>query len=170
MKISGGHALTGFAGVLVICHVTFGQVSLTPNLAPFLTSDQLTVVATTEAAARSIVSQALAEHVRSFPNKTTTVIGAQIPENWLPAIPGVQFLRLTDDAARAHLQRCDRILWVKSFRLLTDELATVAVAEGNSCSDSGLDLRFRRLADGWHLNTDGVPGGFASGTSECSCR
>jgi hypothetical protein len=155
---------------LMICHVTFGQVSLTPNHAPFLTSDQLTVVATTESAARSIVSQALAEHVRSFPHKTTTVIGAQIPENWLPAIPGVEFLRLADDAARAHLQQCGRILYINSFRLLTDELATVAVAEGNSCSNSGLDLRFRRVADDWRLETDGVPGGFAGGTSECACR
>jgi len=169
MKTSCRHLMTGFAATLIICSVTFAQVSLTPNHAPFLTSDQLTTIGTTEAAASSIVSQALAEHVRIFPRKTTTVIGAQIPEDWLPVIPGVRFLRLEDDAARAHLQECGRILYVNLFRL-TDDVATIAVAEGNSCSSSGLDFQFRRLADGWHLVTDGVQGGFGGGASGCACR
>ena len=161
--------MTGFAGMLMICHVAVAQISLTPSHAPYLTSDQLTNIATTEAAASSIVSQALAEYVRIFPDKSTTLIGAQIPENWLPAIPGVRFLRLADDAARAYLQQCGRILYVHLFRL-TDDLATISVADGNICGDSGLDFRFRRLADDWHLVTDGVGGGFAGGSSECACR
>src|SRR5215813_8883209 len=161
MSASCRHVMTGLAGVLMICHVAVAQVSLTPSHAPYLTSDQLTNIATMEAAASSIVSQALAEYVRTFPNKSTTLIGAQVPANWLPAIPGVRFLRLADDAARAHLQECGRILFVHLFTL-TDDLATITVADGNICSDSGLNFRFRRLADGWHLVTDGVGGGFAS--------
>jgi len=170
MRIRRGHALTGFVGVLMICQVAFGQVSLTPHHAPFLTSDQIAAAVRTEAAASSIVSQALAERLRIFPNNTTTVIAAQIPENWLPAIPGVQFRRLTDDAAREHLQQCGRILYVRSFGLLTDKLATIVVEEGNACSGFGQELRFRRVADGWHLETDFFGSVLGGVTSGCDCR
>jgi hypothetical protein len=109
-RTSARHVLIASVWALMICHVAFGQVSLTPNRAPFLTSDQLTAVAPTERAAASIVSQALTDYLRTFPNTTTTVIGAQLPDDWLPTIPGTQFVRLTDDATRAHLQQCGMLL------------------------------------------------------------
>src|SRR5262245_3483128 len=58
----------------------------------FLSTDQLTAVVGTETAASTIVSQAIAHWFRMpFPKKATTVVASQIPEAWLPAIPGVRF-------------------------------------------------------------------------------
>jgi hypothetical protein len=159
------HVLIASVWALMIGHVAFGQVSLTPNRAPFLTSDQLTAVALTERAAASIVSQALAEYLAVFPNTTTTVIGAQLPDDWLPTIPGRQLVRLTDDAARAHLQQCGTLLWVHSFSLETNDVANVAIAQSNRCSISGSYFRFRRSGDGWQ--SEGMVSGF--GGTECSC-
>jgi hypothetical protein len=95
------------------------------------------------------VSEALAYHLSVFPNTTTTVIGLQIPEHWLPLIPNVRFDRLSEDAARAHFQQCGKLLFVNSFTLLTNDLATIAIWEGNQCQGGGLDVRFIRSADGW---------------------
>jgi hypothetical protein len=148
----------------------FAQVSLTPTRAPFLTSDQLTAVVGDDSAAATIVSEALTYYLHVFPNKAVTLIGAQISENWLPKLPGVRFIRLTDDAARAHLQQCGRLLFVNSFKLLTSDAATIAIAEGNRCTVGGSDLRFNRSADGWHLETGVLPGGFVSGGSDCPCK
>ena len=159
MTIGARHVRVAFAAALLTCHAAFGQILLTPNHAPFLTADRLRAVAMTEEAAASIVSQG-SRHVRTFPNKTTTVIGAQIPENWCHRFQGYAFRRLTDDAARAHLQQCGRLLFVNSFSLVTNELASVAIEEGNRCGGSGLDYRFRRSKDGWQLETDGLHGGF----------
>ena len=148
----------------------FSQVSLTPDRRPFLTADQIAAVFETPTAAAAIVSESLAHHVRVFPNKTTTVIGTQIPEHWLPASPVKGFRRLTDDAARAHLQECGRLLFVNSFTLSPSDVVTIDIAEGSRCSISGLTLRFNRSADGWRLDLTGLGGGFASATSHCPCK
>ena len=160
--------LLGIAVVVMNCPA-FGQVSLTPEGKPFLTSDQLTAVVETEAAAAAIVSQALAYFVRGFPNKTTTLVASQIPESWIPVVPGVKFIRLTDDAARAHLQQCGRLLFVDSFGPLGGDAVAIAIAEGGQCATSGVALRFRRLSDGWHQDTEGPQGGFGSRMSHCPC-
>lgn len=154
---------------VIACSVSaHAQLSLTPTRV-FLSADQIARAAGNDNSATSLVSQALAEHIRIFPDKTTTVIGAQISEDWLPAIDGVHFQRLNDDAARSHLQQCGRVIFIQSLQLNAD-FATVAVAEGNRCSDSGLNLQFRHAAAGWRLERDGVHGGFASGQGECGCR
>jgi len=157
-------------GVVVMTSPAVGQVSLTPSRAPFLTSDQLTAVVETDAAAATIVSQALAYFVRVFPDTTTTLIASQIPPNWVPEIPGVQFIRLTDDAARTHLQECGRLLFVNSFGPPTSDAIAIHIAEGSRCTTSGLMLRFNRSANGWHRDADGIQGSSVGGTNHCPCR
>ena len=160
----------GFALATLICPAAFGQVSLTPDRRPFLTSDQLTAVVETDAAAAAIVSEGLAHFLSVFPDKSKAVIGAQIPENWLPETPGVQFTRLTDDAARAHLEQCGRLLFVNSLQSARDT-ATIAIAEGNRCSVGGMDVRFIRSPNGWRRDTGGVAGGsFHGATAHCQCK
>lgn len=116
------------------------------------------------------MSQALTNYIRVFPKTTTTVIGVQIPEPWLPTIPGVRFVRLTNDAARTHLQQCGRLLFINAFNARTSDAVTITIADASRCSMTGLDLRFERSADGWHLKTDGVPGGVVSGKTDCGCQ
>jgi hypothetical protein len=158
-----------FAGALAVFGSTlFAQISL-PGHRPFQTSDQLSLLAGSESAAGAIVSTALGEFVRMNPTKTTTVIAAQIRENWLPGIPGVQFIRLSDDDARAHFQRCGKLLFVNSFLRASDDVVQISVAEGNRCDFSGLDFRFARTADHWLRDDSRVGGGFASGSSDCGC-
>ena len=82
--------------LLAVCsQKLFSQISLGPERGPFYTADQLTAVVGSESAAGSILLAAIRDFVRMFPAKTATVIAAQIPEKWLPAIPGAQFVRLS---------------------------------------------------------------------------
>jgi len=151
----------------VFASTPFAQISL-PGHRPFQTSDQLAVLAGGESAAGAIVSTALDEFVRTSPTKTTTVIGAQIRKNWLPVIPGVQFIRISDDDARAHFQRCGKLLFVNSFLRSSDDVVQISIAEGNRCMFSGLGFRFARTADHWRRDESGIEGGFVSG-SDCGC-
>ena len=96
-------------------------------------------------------------------------LGAQIPEAWLQAIPGVRFTRLTDEAALNQFQHCGRLLWVDSFKVGLDGTAVIAVAEGYSCQFSGQEYRFHRSPDGWFLD-EGFGGGFGGGSSGCACK
>ena len=173
MKLARNALLPAMAvSMIAISHAVFGQVSLTPNRGPFLTTDQLIAVMGDETTAAAIVSQALGEFLRwrrLDPNVSKTVIGSQIPVSWLPLVTNVEFFRLTDAEARTHLQQCGRLLFVNSFSL-TGGVVDIAVADGNRCSIGGLDLRFDRAADGWRLQTGGVPGGFVSGQSGCPCK
>jgi hypothetical protein len=157
-------------GGLMLCRAALGQVTLTPDRAPYLTSDQIIVEATAESAAASVVAQALVEWVRIFPKTSTTLIASQLPEHWLPAIPGVQFVRLSNDAARVHLQKCGKLLFVQSFKSTPSGQAALAMAEGTRCTMHGLAMQFRRSQDGWHLVTGGLHGGFASTKGHCGCR
>jgi hypothetical protein len=171
-------ALAVLSSVLLTGGATFGlgQVSLTPDRRPFLTANQLIKAMGDETTAVAIVSQALAETFWWRPNMTPTVIGSQIPAGWLPLIPNVTFVRLTDDEVRAHLQQCGRLLFINSLNRSGD-VVSIAVAEGTRCVDSGLDLRFHRSADRWQSETApdvngniGLPGGFAGLTGGCSCK
>jgi hypothetical protein len=162
-------AVAGVVGAFAFHNDASAQISLTPDRAPFLTADQLTATAGSDDAAAAILSQALAEYIRIFPSETTTVIGAQIPERWLPTHPELRYLRLTDEQARAHLQQCGRVLYVQSFSAITPERITITVAAGNRCNVSGLDFPFRRLELRWRLDTQGARGGFSSGMSHCGC-
>jgi hypothetical protein len=157
------------AASLTLSRGASGQITLTRERAPYLTADQITAEAASESTAATLVAQALAEWMRLHPNTTTPLIASQIPEQWLPTIPGVQFVRLSDDAARVHLQECGKLLFVHSLKLTAIEQATVGLADGTPCSVQGMFLRFQRLRDGWHFVTEGVDGGFVSVTGHCQC-
>jgi hypothetical protein len=160
-----------FVSVLaVLDQALLAQVSLAPEHAALKTSDQLTLIVGTESAARAIVSLALREFLRTRPDeRTTTMIAAQIPDHWLPAIPGVEFVRLPVDRARAHFQQCGNLLYVNSLTRPSDDVVVISIAEGDKCHSGGLDFRFRRSEDGWHLQ-EGLPGGFVGGVEACGCR
>lgn len=157
----------GSVTILMIAASVHAQLSLTPTRI-FWSADQIVRTTDGEDGARVLVSQALEEHVRTFPNKTTMVIGGQIREHWLPSIDGAHFQRLNDDEARTHLAQCGRVLFIGSVKVDGDR-ATVSVGEGNRCSASGMDVRFRHSVDGWQLQRDGVQGGFVSSLGHCGC-
>jgi hypothetical protein len=166
--------IAGVLAVLAIFLATVGghadaQISLSPSRGPFLTADQLVTIAEGESAAAQIVSRALEYQLRPFPAESIALIGAQIRENWLPAIPGVRFLRLADDEARASFERCGVFLWVNAFTRVTDSLVVIRIEKGNKCSSFGEELRFNRTKDGWHLDEDGPRSGFGGGGTHCGC-
>jgi hypothetical protein len=145
-----------------------GQISLGPNQRPLLTADQLVAVVGSDSAAGEIISRALAFQVRVQHTESIVVIGSQIPENWIPAIPGVQFLRVGDAAARTHFEGCG-VLWVvESFTRVADDAVSIGIAKRTKCSSSGLWLQFNGTADGWHRK-EGAGSGFGSGTEHCGC-
>src|SRR5262245_54072415 len=160
--------LNASACALAWSSLVLGQVSITRYHPAVLTAEQLRAAAADDTAA-SLVSQALAKYVRTFPRETD-LLASQIPENWVPQIAGVQFMRLSDDAARAHLMQCGEILLIKALSV-ANESATVSVATTGLCRDSGLDLRFRRTANRWLPAEDGLSSGFGNGTAcEIQCR
>jgi len=158
------------SALILFSHPVFTQITLSPQKRPFLTVEQLTAVVESESAAGDIVSKALAYRFRVSPHKTTTVLGAQIPEHWLPIIPDVRFVRLSDDAARAHDQQCGRLLFIGSLTRMASDVVEISVEEGTWCDSGGTVLRFNRTAVGWRLEENRIHGGFAGGVSGCTCR
>ena len=157
------------AGVLTaLSHPAFGQVSQDLGRAPFPTSDQLMAAAGGDSAAAAVVSAAVSGFLRSRPQSTITIIAEQIPAEWLPAIPGVEWVRLSDGAARTHAQQCGTFMFVSSFRRPTPDVAVVTVEQGNKCQSIGRNFHFRLTASGWAAD-DGVVGGVVGGRTDCGC-
>ena len=145
-----------------------GQISVDPGWVPLQTADQLRALAGSEPAAATTVSAAIRDFIRIMPTKTASVVAAQIPEKWLPASLDVQFVRLSDEAARAHFQQCGRLLFVRSTERPSSDGLVISVAEGNKCHSTTLRFRFSLTTDGWRLEP-GVRGGVAGNAFECSC-
>jgi hypothetical protein len=139
---------------LAIGHVGLAQISLSRK--PFLTSDQITAALGGQSAAAAIVPQALAEQVRVYPTKSRAVIGAQIPDEWLPMVPDGPFTRLADDEARTYFGQCGKLLFVDRPTRTADGAASIDVVEGHKCGVSGQTLRFAHASagDAWRLTTD----------------
>ena len=116
----------------------------------------------------AVVSGALKYQVGSLWAKTTTVIAAQIPERWLPVIPGVRFTRLAEEAERELFDKqSGSLLVVHEIRKRTADAVEISIAERRKCQYSGLDMRFTRSKNSWRL--DGGPGGSGAVTS-CACK
>jgi hypothetical protein len=164
-----GRAAVFTSALTLLAHAALAQVSLAGR-PPLLTADELAAILGGESQARAVVSRALREEIRSLPGKTLTVIGAQIPEEWFPAIPGITFVRLSDDKARTHLQECGRLVFVYSLTRTTTNVADVAVAEGNACSLAGQHLRFTRSVNGWRFEHRRDRNSWSEGGSHCGCR
>ena len=144
-------AIVAVAFVLGFSPGLTAQISLGP-FGPFLTSDQIIAAAGGDAdSAAALVSQGLSEYFRVLRNQPTTVIASQIPAYWLPTIPGVQFQRLDDAAARAHFQACGRILFVLSLGPVTAHRAKVAIGAADQCGSSGSEIPLSRSADEWEF-------------------
>ena len=120
-----------------------------------------------ESDAAGIISYSISEFLRqSTPPRTVTLVASQIPEPWLPAISGVQFTRLDDEAAQAHLNRCGTFLWVRIEP--QGNQMVVTIGEGNKCRSAGRLIRFSRASTAWQPDS-GIGGGFGSGIDHCEC-
>jgi hypothetical protein len=108
------------------------QISVDPRRVPLQTADQLRAFVGSDPAAATTVSAAIRDFISILPTKTASVVAAQIPEKWLPASADSQFVRLSDEAARAHFQQCGRLLFVRSIERLSSDGLVISIAEGNS--------------------------------------
>ena len=108
------------------------QISVDPGRVPLQTADQLSAFVGSDPAAATTVSAAIRDFISILPTKTASVVAAQIPEKWLPASADSQFVRLSDEAARAHFQQCGRLLFVRSIERLSSDGLVISIAEGNS--------------------------------------
>jgi hypothetical protein len=136
---------------------------------PFMSANQLVEAAGSGSEAATIVMPALTSNVWAL-KKTTKLIGSQIPEHWLERAPDVAFTRLSDDEARAHLQRCGQLLYVDRFSRPADDEAVVliAVVSDAGCSMIGSNYFFDRTIDGWQ-RASGLGGGYLNAALHCSC-
>jgi hypothetical protein len=121
--------------------------------------------------AEAVVPGAIAAVARSLARTETnprelSVVAAQLPVEWLPAVNGVSFRSLEwPEAKRAWENDCLRLLWVAAK--VEGSTLTITVAEGNKCHRRGSDHVFLRTAEGWR--SAGVMG-FGMAGDPCACR
>jgi hypothetical protein len=124
--------------------------------------------------AEAIVAGAIAALTRSLGRSQKdptelSVIAAQLPPDWLPAVDGVTLRRLEwADAKRARENDCLRLLWVAAK--VDGSVLTVTVAEGNKCHRRGSHYVFLRTAEGWRPASEGAGSGFGIVGDPCACR
>jgi len=143
------------------------QLTQAPRWFP-LRASELAAIAGSETEAAAVVSQAVAHFVAQSPRpRTVTLAASQIREPWLPAIPGVRFVRFEDEAMKVHYNQCGHVMWLTIDR--SGENLVVIVREGTKCRGGGREFLFRREAGTWQIDIGGISGGFGGGTGHCGC-
>jgi hypothetical protein len=146
-------------------------ISATP-----LTSADITAAIGSDADARGAISVVLA-HGMAHRSKREFFLATQILDKWLPVIPGVELVRLTDLDAAAHIGNCGRY-WTISRLARLDNVVSLSLSQ--RCG--GVSLAYIASFDGreWRLGPPGtgkdgggwVPGigsGFAGRPRDCPC-
>ena len=94
-------------GVAAICSVlmTAGSWAGQDSTARVLTSNAIKAEIGTDADARSVVVQVLT-HLMGNHERREFFLASQIRTEWLPSIPGVEFVRLADAEIVTHISAC----------------------------------------------------------------
>jgi hypothetical protein len=143
------------------------QIWLTDQGPSLLSAHEIVSIVGSEATAAVVVSQALRHVLEPTGARTVSVFASQIPAAWLPALPGVEFVRMSDADMRSHYARCGEYLYLAANK--TGEKLVLTVVEGNKCQRHGQEVWFRQTPSGWVLDFSHL-GGFGGGSTDCSCR
>jgi hypothetical protein len=96
-------------GVAAICSVLMaaGRWAGQDSTARILTSDDIKAEIGTDMDVRSVVAQVLT-HLMVNHERREYFLASQIRTEWLPSIPGVEFVRLADAEVDKHISACGR--------------------------------------------------------------
>lgn len=158
-----------YLAVLAVAAVSVSAWSQTPtsSIRSLVSASEIEALVGTDADAAFVVSDALSRFAGSTGTRTVSVAESQVREYWLPRMPGVRFVRLSDDAMQAHLASC--MPRTEVAMTLKDSVLTVKVGEGTECRSSGVYYAYVRVSGAWQRDPRGGLAGFGGGTSHCSC-
>jgi hypothetical protein len=129
---------------------------------PRLTSDDIVLKIGNEADACAVMIIALTYALRKARNASRPeyYVESQLRTEWLPVVPGVQFVRLADAEIAAHLAACGTYWWISNLER-TENVVSLMVSQKCGGRSLGLIVSFG-YGQGWHLgppDTDKDHGG-----------
>jgi hypothetical protein len=152
-------------GVGVICALvmTVGSLAGQDSTARVLTSKDITAEIGTDVDARSVVQLVLSYLMAGGHDHREFFLASQIPVEWLPSIPGVEFVRLADAEIDAHLSACGEYWRVAKVARVNN---VVSMGLDIRCGASQRDFIVSLEENLWHLGPPGAGkdgGGWAGG-------
>jgi hypothetical protein len=167
-------------GVAAICSMLMaaGSWAGQDSTAPVLTSNDIKAEIGTDADARSVVAQVLT-HLMVNHQRREFFLATQIPTEWLPSIPGVEFVRLADAEIVGHISACG-LYWSVDKVQRVDNVVSMMLRQ--KCGGTGLGYIVSFEGNQWRLGPPGTgkdgggwgPGigsGFVGGPPPgCRCR
>jgi hypothetical protein len=165
-------------GAAAICSVLIAAGSLAgqDRATPALTTEDITVAIGNEADARAVFVKVLTHAVGNHDRREFFLAG-QIRSEWLPTIPGVEFIRLADTEIAAHLSKSG-YYWLVCKVERIDDVVSITLNQG--CGRTERDYVVSRDGKEWRLGPPSTrtEGGWVPGTGSgsvgrqpsCSCR
>jgi len=166
-------------GLAAIClmFMTAGSWAGQGSAARVLTSDAIKAEIGTDADARSVVAMILIHLVNQ--QRREFFLASQMRTEWLPSIPGVQFVRLADADIVGHISACG-VYWLVDKVERVDNVVSMKLTQ--RCGGVSRDYIVSFEDNAWHLGPPGtgkdgggwVPGrgsGFYGGPPPgCRCQ
>jgi hypothetical protein len=141
-------------GVAAICSVlmTAGGGTGQNSTAPVLASNDITVEIGNEVDARNVVAKVLT-HAMANHERREFFLASQVRNEWLPAVQGVEFVRLSDTDIAGHLSGCG-LYWIISRLERADNVVSMWLEQ--RCG--GRTLHYVVSFDGneWRLGAPGT--------------
>jgi hypothetical protein len=156
-------------GVAAICSMLMaaGSWAGQDSTARVLTSNDIKAEIGTDADARSVVAQVLTDLMVNH-ERREFFLASQIPTEWLPSIPGVEFVRLADAEIVGHISACGRYWLVVKVQRVDN---VVSMMLNQRCGATVRDYIVSFEGNQWRLVPGGIGSGFLGGPPPgCRCR
>ncbi len=163
--------------VLLLITVASGEWGSSQALStPMLTSGEIVSIIGSDVDARGAISAVLT-HAMAQRSKREFFLATQMSNEWLPSLPGVELVRLTDSEIAAHVANCG-LYWVVNRIERSDNVVSLSLSQ--KCGGASLTYIVSFDERGWRLGPPAtgkdrggwVPGtgsGIAGPMSECPC-
>jgi hypothetical protein len=141
-------------GVAAICSVLMTAESLTGQnpATPLLTLNDIAVAINDEMDARHVFVTVLT-HGMGNHERREFFLASQVRSEWLPVIPGVEFVRLTDTEIAGHLSACGHY-WLVSKVERVDNVVSMKLNQ--RCGGTMLDYIVSLEGQQWRLGPPGT--------------
>jgi hypothetical protein len=172
-----GTTRIGFAAIWSVLITTGSWTGQDPP-ARVLTSNDIKAEIGTDVDARSVVAQILT-HLMVNHERREFFLASQIPTEWLPSTPGVEFVRLADAEVVGHISACG-VYWLVEKVERVDNVVSIMLNQRCGGTVRGYIVSFE--GNEWRLGPPGagknggswVPGigsGFVGGPPpDCRCQ
>jgi hypothetical protein len=158
--------MTTRLGIVAICAVLPTAASSAAQdlpSAPLVSSSDIIAIIGSDADARAVIAQVLADTARLRP---TAVLASQIRREWLPEVEGAEVVRLADPEIPAFLHGCGRY-WIITKIQRTQNVVRLELSLKCGCSTRGYSAAW----DGhlWRVSQNGVGSGCPGYPPDCPC-